>query len=332
MLRMLPTALLAPLLLNAPAGAQDGLMDERVREIGPEPALELPSRSTREAPAGHAALFAFGDMLERLHDRHEPARPEEMLARMVGAARFARELSVAPDAHARTITGTSVCEVILNGRGVRLTLDGQIVVGSANVPYASEALFLYDHDAGEYVCVQRDTLSGQITEMRGSLNADETELTLTAPGQAGDVAEVIAFGEAGVTEIRRYLRPLGADAYALRGLTTFELVEPAAEPERFLVTYTPAWGEPNADGAYPTMPATHRTVYARHLRHLRELANHGLLERSGFVEAGEHFVLLRAPDADTAARAAEQNPAVAAGLFTVRVRPYRPLYADPAGG
>ncbi|MEQ8770220.1 MAG: DUF1579 family protein [Phycisphaerales bacterium] len=335
MLRMSLTVLLTLGFLSAPAPAQDGLMEERPDPAGgvdPEPALELPERVTREAPAGHPILFEFGDMLERMHDRNGPGRPEELIARLSGTARFTNELSIATDAHARAITGTAVCEPILNGRGVRLTLDGQVAIGAANFPYVSEALILYDHDAAEYVCYQRDSLAAQIVEMRGDMNADESELTLTAAGQSGDIAQVILFSESGISEIRNYLRPLGMEEYAFRGLTTFEPIEEAAEPERFLVTYVPAWGEPDADGVYPPMPESNRTVYARHLRHLRELANNGMLERSGAVGSGEQIVLMRAPDGEVARAAAERNPAVAAGLFTVRVRPYEPLYADPAGG
>lgn len=334
MLRI-PLLALSPLaLLTAPVLGQD-VMETPVGaivEVDPEPELELPERTTKPAPAGHPILFQFGDILARMHDRAGPGRPEEILTRMATQAEFVTELGIADDAHTQTITGTATCQPILNGRGVRISLDGQAAVGSVTFPYASESMLSYDVDAEEYVQYQRDSLSAQIFEMRGTMNDAETELTLQAAGQAGDIVQVIAFSEYGISEIRNYIRPIGTDAYAFRGLTTLKPIETADEPERFLVLYTPAWGEPDDAGVYPVMPETHRAVYGRHLAHLRTLANNGLLERSGHMDRAEHIVIMRAPDAETAKKAAEQNPAVMRGLFRVSVRPYEPLYTDPSEG
>ncbi len=293
-LSLLASCALSPALTPAPDGPIQP-PPEPTRDAEAPTAPPLPERTSRPVPDAHLVLYKLGDMLERINERHAAGREEELLTRLTGSYTFQTELNIAPDAHTPCITGIATCEPILEGRGVRLSLAGSVAVGAANFPYASEGMLLYDADAQEYVSYHRDVLAGTIIEMRGVMNDDATELILTAAGASGDQRQAIAFSSDGITRIRNDLRPLGMEDFALRGLTAFAPIEAPPEPERFLVTYTPAWGSPDADGVYPEPPETQRLVYARHLRHLRHMANTGLLDHSGTLSPGEHVLLMRAP-------------------------------------
>ncbi|MEZ6317376.1 MAG: DUF1579 family protein [Phycisphaerales bacterium] len=313
MRRTLTLLVVALALPGAPALAQTD---------APAP-TQPPEPESRLVPPDHPALADFADFLERAHEDASAGHAEERLRPLVGSWTFTTDLFVSPSARVRSIVGNLEGSWALDGRALLIKMTGQLDVAKTHTDYVALGLITHNADADDYTLAWRDSLAGNTLTYRGTFNDAGDQLVFETDAPQGRLRLAYHLADGALVGERTAVRASGTEDFSPTARTDLTPRAPAPDLPWFAVRLTPAPGV--------TLDESQRVLVARHLRHLRRLANEGHAVVSGSTDgpADDQLVLVRAPDADAARALFADDQAVADGALAIEVTPFGVLYRDP---